>query len=165
MGRYLRADPIGLAGGLNLFTYVLNNPVNLIDPLGLEFSDILPGIKKAIVEGTKGGAYAVGEATKATADIAMYGHPLAQTALGIAFVSEAAPLTAAAAIAATPSAVSAAYIAAPYSGAIVDLIYGWFPQTGPPKGLGGYVGSFARWVFETYNSYFSSNQNSAPCEQ
>ncbi len=109
--------------------------------------------------------YAVGEASKATADIAMNGHPLAQTALGVAFVSEAVPLTAAAAITAAPSAISAAYIAAPYSGAIVDLIYGWFPQTGPPKGLGGYVGSFARPIFEKYNSFLSSSQNSTSCEK
>ena len=148
-GRYLTPDPIGFLGGeLNLFSYVNNNPINLIDPLGLEFSDILPGIKKAITEGTIGGAYAVGEATKATADIAMHGHPLAQTALGVAFVSEAAPLTAAAVITVTPSAVSAAYVAAPYSGAIVDLIYGVIPETGPPKGIGGYVGSFSRFIAE-----------------
>jgi RHS repeat-associated protein len=93
VGRWTAKDPTGFASGdTDLYGYVLNDPANLIDPLGLEFSDILPGIIKAIVEGTKGGAYAVSEATKATADIAMHGHPLAQTALGVAFISEAAPL-------------------------------------------------------------------------
>jgi len=163
IGRYLRADPIGLAGmDPNLYGYVLNDPVNLIDPFGLEFSDILPGIKKAIVEGTKGGAYAVGEAGKATVDIAMHGHPLAQTALGIAFVSEAAPLTAAAAIAATPSAVSAAYLAAPYSGPIVDVTYGLFAETGMPRGW-GYLSSGGMFAYQKLKEYFTNN-TSSPCE-
>jgi RHS repeat-associated protein len=35
IGRYLEADPIGLLGGVNLFTYVGNNPVNKKDPSGL----------------------------------------------------------------------------------------------------------------------------------
>ena len=42
-GRYLTPDPIGQLGGINLFLYAEENPINHIDPLGLQGSTTFPG--------------------------------------------------------------------------------------------------------------------------
>ena len=36
LGRFLQTDPIGYDAGANLYAFVLNDPVNLADPLGLQ---------------------------------------------------------------------------------------------------------------------------------
>ena len=38
-GRFLSRDPLGSSRHLNLYSYVFNNPLNFIDPLGLEAED------------------------------------------------------------------------------------------------------------------------------
>lgn len=49
IGRFINEDPIGLVGGLNLYRFLSNNPVNYIDLLGLndELTETL-GVKKRI---------------------------------------------------------------------------------------------------------------------
>ncbi len=44
VGRYISRDPLGYRDGLNDYTYVHNNPINHIDPLGLEEAGGLPPV-------------------------------------------------------------------------------------------------------------------------
>jgi hypothetical protein len=134
-----------------------------MDPAGLTFSDIIPGIKTAVVEGAKGGAYAVGEAAKDTAAIATNGDPLAKTALGIAATSVAVPVAGAVVLSASPYVVLSTYKLAPYSPIIVDASYGFFTQSPPPLSYPGLIGWFASEVFSRIEEVLSWLDSDSPC--
>jgi RHS repeat-associated protein len=75
VGRFLNADPIGIAGGINQFNYCGGDPVNRIDPRGLDWlSDIFGGplsedeeavLRIAVATGTTVGSV-IGGATGGT---------------------------------------------------------------------------------------------------
>ena len=41
-GRFITRDPIGIVGGINLYGYVKNNPIDWFDPFGLKPGDPYP---------------------------------------------------------------------------------------------------------------------------
>jgi len=72
VGRFVQRDPIGIAGGLNVYVYVNNNPVLLIDPSGMIMETLKKAARKvagALVGGGTGasGGLIVGVAIVATA--------------------------------------------------------------------------------------------------
>ena len=50
VGRFIGKDPIGLRGGINLFAYVGNQPVDWIDPFGLELTAAQQALIRAAIQ-------------------------------------------------------------------------------------------------------------------
>jgi uncharacterized protein RhaS with RHS repeats len=52
--RFISEDPIGLNGGINLYAYVGNNPINMVDPFGL---DPYAGYANGVINGSDIGVF------------------------------------------------------------------------------------------------------------
>ena len=52
LGRFLSRDPAGMADSVSPYAYVANNPVNLVDPFGLEAQPVTPASQSAYPSAT-----------------------------------------------------------------------------------------------------------------
>jgi RHS repeat-associated protein len=49
-GRFIAKDSIGFRGGINLYGYVGQNPINYSDPIGLKPGDVFPSVELAATD-------------------------------------------------------------------------------------------------------------------
>jgi RHS repeat-associated protein len=82
-GRFLNEDPIRFGGGINFFSYALQNPTNIVDPRGLQAATVVGTEAGCAVGGPVG--CAVGAAGGAATDVAI--DLGATAALGVALAA------------------------------------------------------------------------------
>lgn len=83
LGRYVEADPLGIAPGANLYSYVEGNPLNFSDPAGLCPPQSGNGCKAPPISQADRDASRRGDRSAFWNSRAAEGDPLAATALGI----------------------------------------------------------------------------------
>ncbi len=60
LGRFLQVDPVGYFDSVNLYGYVLNNPILFIDPFGLKYAEQFAGVGAATGAATGAGVAIAG---------------------------------------------------------------------------------------------------------
>jgi RHS repeat-associated protein len=70
LGRWTTRDPIAEEGGLNLYAYVMGDPINLVDPLGLRWVDVYVWTRK----GTSPGHMMLTEHNSTTVILSQFPH-------------------------------------------------------------------------------------------